>query len=204
MMKLFIILFILTLFGCSHQNEVTKEALGLDITEVQANKWTALTKQNLVHLAQVYDLEPFLFTRKIHIQPKATPHSHPILTLNTRYAEYPNKLLSALLHEELHWWASSHTKMIEKAILELRKIYPTVPLDPGARDDHSTYLHLVICYLEYVSLVNYLGEREAKKIINDFIKTDKLYPWIYTQVLEKNFAIKRTIHKFRLFPPVLR
>ncbi len=198
----FLFVFILAT-GCATKDEKTQHDLGLEITEIHPNKFTALTKQNLVHLFQVYDLDPFLYTRKIHVQSRVISKSHPILTLNTRYAEKPTKLLAALLHEELHWFAGLHSKNVNKAIAELKKIYPQVPTEGGSKSTHSTYLHMIICYLEYQSLKHYLGDKESKKLIEDMIKGDKIYPWIYTQVLYKNFAIKRVVHKYRLLPKPL-
>lgn len=198
------ILFIFLFVSCATKNQATQEDLGLEITEVRPNKWTALTKQNLVHLFQVYELDPYLYTRKIRVQSRVIPHSHPVLTLNTRYAEHPNKLLASLLHEELHWFVGGeNAKKTNKAIEELKKIYPQVPKEGGAKSTHSTYLHLIVCYLEYISIIHYLGEKEAKKMIEEMIKKDKVYPWIYTQVLYKNFAIKRVVHKYRLLPKAL-
>jgi hypothetical protein len=34
--------------------------------------------------AKKYDLNPYIFTTKIAIQSMVIPHSHPVLTLNTR------------------------------------------------------------------------------------------------------------------------
>ena len=104
-MKTLILIFSLfALFSCSLSNP--KRAIGndLEITEINPNQWTALTKKNMLMLTKDYDLEPFLFTKKINIQSRVIPHSHPILTLNTRNAEFPLKILSTWLHEEFHWF----------------------------------------------------------------------------------------------------
>jgi hypothetical protein len=33
------------------------------------------------------------------------PHSHPVLTLSDRYGGDDDFLLTAYLHEQLHWWS---------------------------------------------------------------------------------------------------
>lgn len=191
-----IFLFSVLLWGCATKKpDLTP--LGLEIVEITPNKWTAITKQNMLHLAQVYDLRPFLFTKKIHIQSQVIPHSHPVLTINTRNAEKPKKILSVWLHEELHWWALQNKKEMNLAIKELKKIYPQAP---AAK---STYLHLIICHLEMKALVFYLGEKEAREIITGIMKNDKIYPWIYYQILYKDHAIKRVVRKYKLIPPPL-
>lgn len=194
-------LIIVMTWGCATKVE-EEHPSGLNIVEVKPNKWTAIMKQNMLHLAQVYDLRPFLFTRKIRIESHVIPHSHPVLTMNTRYAEHPKKILSLWMHEELHWWLEKHPKETALAVKELKKIYPQAPKGQGANAD-STFTHLLVCYLEMRALALYVGEKESKVIIEDIMKTDKLYPWVYYQVLYKNFAIKKIIKKYKLVPPPL-
>lgn len=197
----FILLFYALLWGCATKPEELTPS-GLEIVEIGPNKWTAITKQNMLHLAQVYDLRPLLFTKKIHIQSQVIPHSHPILTINTRNAENPKKILSVWLHEELHWWALKNAKNLDLAMKELKKIYPKAPITKSTGAD-STFLHLIICHLELKALGFYVGNKEAREIITDMMKKDKIYPWIYYQVLYKDFAIKRIVKKYKLIPPPL-
>lgn len=201
MKSLLIILFLL-LSGCTSQKAALPEATGthLKITEINPNKWTALTRQDLEHLLQIYDLAPLIFTYDIHIQSRVIPHSHPILTLNTRYAERPNKLLSVFIHEQLHWWVEGKKSELTGAVAELRVLYPEVPQQGGARSVYSTYLHLIICFLEFEAINHYLGKAEASKIIKEFIEVDKIYPWIYTQVQLKNTEIAQIVNKNKLRP----
>lgn len=188
-------------WGCATK-EPESAPLGLEIVEITPNKWTAITKQNMLHLAQVYDLRPFLFTKKIHLQSQVIPHSHPVLTINTRNAENPKKILSVWLHEELHWWALQNSKNVNLAIKELKKIYPQAPATKSS-GDNSTFLHLIICHLELKALSFYLGDKEAREVITDIMKKDKIYPWIYYQILYKDHAIKRLVRKYKLIPAPL-
>lgn len=196
-----LLLFILVICGCASKIE-DEHPSGLNIVEIKPNKWTFIMKQNMLQLAQVYDLTPFLFTKTIHIESQVIPHSHPILTLNTRNAEKPKKILATWMHEELHWWMEKNPKATADAIKELKKIYPQAPKGQGASQD-STYLHLLVCYLEMRTLALYVGEKEARTIIEEIMKKDKIYPWIYYQVLYKNFAIKKLLKKHKLVPPPL-
>lgn len=197
----FILILSVMLWGCATR-EPEATPLGLEIIEITPNKWTAITKQNMLHLAQVYDLRPFLFTKKIHLQSQVIPHSHPVLTINTRNAENPKKILSVWLHEELHWWAAQNSKNIDLAIRDLKKIYPQAPATKSS-GANSTFLHLIICHLELKVLGFYLGNKEAREIITEIMKRDKIYPWIYYQILYKDHAIKRLVRKYKLIPPPL-
>lgn len=172
----------------------------LTIIELHPNRWTALTRQNLDHLMQVYDLKPFLFTNVVHIQSRVIPHSHPVLTLNSRHAEAPNKLLAVFLHEQLHWWLEPKSQEVDLAIKDLKKIYPKLPTAGVASDPHSTYLHLVVCFLEYRALAHYLGKKETTKIFKEIIEVEKVYPWIYTQVLTRYLDLRKIAVKYKLEP----
>lgn len=162
-----------------------------------------MTKQNILHLTQVYDLTPFLYTRLIHISNDITaPQSHPVLTLNTINFDKPKKILSTLLHEQIHWWMMEQKTNGALAMSELKKIYLKVPGIAGA-DKESTYLHLIICYLELKALAFYIGEKSAREVILESMTNDKIYSWIYNQVLNKDFAIKKIVAKYKLLPPPL-
>lgn len=193
-MKAILLFLFLLVYGCSSYR--TEEKVPpLTIVEVNPDKWTAITKQNLLHLTQVYDLSPFLYTKELQIDPKAVPHSHPVLTLNTRHAENPKKILSALLHEELHWWLIQNQQNTNLAVSELRKILPGHP--------ESTHLELIISYLEERAMEYYLGNKGAKEVITSLMKKDKVRPWVYYQILYNDFAIKNVVKKYNLLPPHL-
>lgn len=172
------------------------------INEINPNKWTFLLKQNLLQLSQVYDLSPFLFTKTIHVESKVIPHSHPTLTLNTRYAEAPLKLLSTFLYQEFHWWLSLNPKKTKAAILDLKKFIPNAPVTLSMGKD-STYLRILAAQLEIMSLENYLGLDEAKKIILEKITVDKQDPWVYKLVQAEEIILKKILRAHSLVPPPL-
>lgn len=201
-MRLFLlIIFILSLFSCSSEQPKRIYEDVIEITEINPNRLTAVTKQNLFHLAKVYDLKPFLYTKKIHVQSYVIPHSHPTLTINTRNVDRPHHLLATWLHEEFHWWAVEKNAETEKAIADLKKVFPKIPAG-GANNERSSYLHLMICYLEYRSLIHFLGAKEAKRVIDETIKDGKVYPWIYNEVLT-NPEIGKIVQKHKLIPAPL-
>jgi hypothetical protein len=172
------------------------------MTEVGPNKWTALTRQNLEQLLQVYDLRPYLLTLDIQIQSQAFSQTQPILTLNTRFAEQPNKLLAVFIHEQLHWWATTKSGEINKAIGEIKSLLPKVPEKELGTDENLAYLETIICFFEYKTMIQLLNKKEANKVLRDFIHTDKVNPWINTQVYLKFKAIEAVLkkHKISLIP----
>ena len=47
-------------------------------------------------------LEPWIQTREIVFERGAIPHSHPVLTLNTRHTDDDGLLISTFIHEQTH------------------------------------------------------------------------------------------------------
>lgn len=189
---------VLNFVSCASRR--SDDAPAVVITEVGPNKWTYLTKQNMLQLAQVYDLSPFLYTKKIQVQSDVHSSAFPVLTLNTKHSEDPKKILAMWLREEFHWWVRQNKVNADLAVNELKKIYPKVPTPKGS---HSIHLHLIVCYLELKAMELYLGPKEARNVTQQMMKKDKLYSWVYYQILYKNFAIKKTIEKYQLLPLAL-
>lgn len=204
--KAALILICVTLFlfsSCTSHREEKPHFHGLTISEVHPDKKTALVKQNLLHLAQVYDLRPLFFTKNIEINTHPSVPKPQTLSIDTKFAEHPNKLLSQWLHGELHFWILLNSKKSKLAVADLKKIYPRIPVEIRPGDKVSGYAHLIICYLELETLSFYLGKKESLSIISELMKKHKIFPWVYYQVINKNFVIKQVVEKHQLLPPPL-
>jgi hypothetical protein len=131
-----------------------------------------------------HDLGKWEFTDKVHIDKTAIPHSHPILTLHTRHGQKSQKdmLLSTYLHEQIHWFADENIEKTNVAIAMLKQAFPKVPVGypKGAKDEESSYLHLIVCYLEQQALREYLSETRVRAVFK-FWQNDH-YTWVYKQV----------------------
>jgi hypothetical protein len=108
-------------------------------------------------------------------------------------------LLSTFVHEELHWFVAD-SKQSDAAIKELRRLFPTVPMQgpEGANGEQSTYLHLIVGFLEYQADQELLGELEARQVM-DFWATDD-YTWVYKTILERRRGIGSAVAKYKLNP----
>jgi hypothetical protein len=153
------------------------------------------TKAQLERLLAAYDFEKYTFTHDVIVDEKAIPHSHPVLTLHTRHLDSDDELLSTYVHEQIHWYLDSHLPQTEAAEAELRKIYPKVPVGApdGARDEESTYLHRIDCYLEMQADRSLIGRERASRVMN-FWAGDH-YRWIYKTVIQDEGAIRRVIQQ---------
>jgi hypothetical protein len=156
------------------------------------------TKAQLETLLRTYDLHKWTFTNKVLIDDQAIPHSHPILTLHTRHLNSDDQLLSTYLHEQLHWWLDAKSDQTRKAEDELRKLYPKVPVGypEGARDEESTYLHLIDCYLELQADRVFIGEKRAAEVMK-FWANDH-YRWVYRTVINDEPKIAEIVSKNKL------
>jgi hypothetical protein len=157
------------------------------------------TKNQLQKIVKQYDVSKWIFTKKVLIDRDVQPpHSHPILTLNTRYLKDDELLLSTFVHEQTHWFYEEHDEQTKKAIAELKTIFPKVPVGfpDGARDEESSYLHLLVCYSEYQADKELLGELKARQVIEFW--SNHHYMWIYKQVLSEERKIAALIRKHKL------
>lgn len=158
-------------------------------------------KTGLEELLKKYDLSRYLFTKKIQVEDGVIPHSHPVLTINTSYIGKPNKLLTTFIHEQLHWWLADKDDAVNAAVAEFKKRYPTLPTDRRdlARDEYSTYMHLIVCYLELVSLREVAGNEVATEVF-DWLKGHH-YRWIYRTVLQDEAEVGAIVRKHGLMLP---
>jgi hypothetical protein len=166
----------------------------IEISPKNNSKSETQTKERLQSLLQQYDLSKWIFTRKILIEDKVIPHSHPVLTLNTK--EDGDVLLATFVHEQIHWFLSANFERTEKAKAELKAIYAEVPVGPpnGARSKESTYLHLIVNYLEYEAVRELVGEERAKAVFEG----KGYYRWIYKTVLTDSSRIKGIVERNKL------
>ena len=158
-------------------------------------------KAQLERLLKTYDMSKWIATPSIIIDEKTTiPHSHPVLTINTRHIKDDELLVSTFVHEQMHWFVDRDEKKLEAAMVELKKMFPDAPAGPpeGARDQASTYLHVGVCYLEYRALRELMGELKAKQVM-EFWSTDH-YKWVYRTVLERPRDIGTIMFKYDLVP----
>jgi hypothetical protein len=171
---------------------------GIDITLKRGSKGEVQTKDQLQRLIKTYDLAKYIFTKSVLIDEESIPHSHPVLTLSTRHIRDDELLLSTFVHEQAHWFLTQNHKNTEEAKKELRVMFSKVPVrfPEGATDEESTYLHLIVIYLEYRAGRELLGELKARQIM-DFWATDH-YTWIYKTVLERTREIGNIVFKHKL------
>ena len=148
------------------------------------------------------DLARFEYTRHVRIVPASTTHSHPILTLGTRFAESEDHLLATYLHEQMHWYlwrlGGHDHDPVAPFFDELVRRYPKAPtrLPDGARNYEQTYVHLVVCWLELNATSEFIGWDRAAALA----ETNYGYRWIYRTVVRDWEALGELFKKHRILP----
>jgi hypothetical protein len=196
MRKLLLCMMMTLLLPCGLWAQSKQSELKITLKHNSADE--AQTRSQLQRLLGLYDLSRYIFTREIVIDRGAIPHSHPVLTLSTRHLKDDDLLLSTFVHEQFHWFLTERREQTEKAKQELKSLFPKVPVGypDGAKDEDSTYLHLLVNTLEYRADRELLGELRALQVM-EFWSTDH-YRWIYRQVLSEGDKIRAVIRKYRL------
>lgn len=147
-----------------------------------------------------YELHDWLFTKRMRIDRETRiPHSHPVLTLNTRYMDDDVEALANIIHEQLHWFVLENQGALGAAIADMRQQYPDAPDGPptGARDLRSTYLHLVVCSLEHLALEEKIGRERAREALS----AKPYYTWVFATVLEDEEALRTILEKHSIVLP---
>jgi len=174
----------------------TSFAQAIKIDLAQGSERERQTKTRLEQVIASYDLRRYTFTREVMIEERAINHAFPVLTLNARFANSIDELLSSYLHEQLHWYLREHNSQQQQTIGELRRMYPNAPvgMPEGAETAYSTYGHLVDCYLEIQADRQLIGAERTQEVI----KNKGHYTWIYKTVLQDEKKIAALVASHHL------
>jgi hypothetical protein len=174
----------------------------IDIDLNHAEREAARVRELLAALRKRHDLARFEFTQHVRIMPASATHSHPVLTLGTRFADTEDLLLSTYLHEQMHWYlwhlGGPDHDPIAPFFDELVRRYPQAPtrLPEGARNYEQTYLHLVVCWLEVEAMSELVGRERAVAIAD----TQWGYRWVYRTVIADAEPLGRLYRQHGIVP----
>ncbi|MBW4691858.1 MAG: hypothetical protein KME27_08820 [Lyngbya sp. HA4199-MV5] len=155
----------------------------------------------LQDLAARFDLEPFLFTRHIRLDPSLGRGgvSHPTLSLGVMHAREPDRFLSVFLHEQMHWFlCACDLSAVDAAIEEFRLGWMNAPdssrRDEVGADEYSTYLHFAVNWLELDALSTLLGVDRDR----DVLSSHSFYRWINACILRDTDKIAHVMSRHGL------
>jgi hypothetical protein len=177
---------------------------GLTVLPVKiqtAGELESRTHEALETVLRKHDVGRYVFSEDVVIDHSVNPHSHPVITLHTRYADDPDRLLLLFVHEQLHWFLSRPELEagLTAAKSDLRTRYPDHPtqLPEGGFNADSTRLHLVLCWLELQAGRELLGDERARQIFAE----PHIYSWVYEKVLQDEPEIGEIVRRYALVVP---
>jgi hypothetical protein len=91
-------------------NDDFRYEIDLSLSKAKAEKIIECIKR----WRETHDIRRFEYTRHLRVASNETPHSHPVLTLNTQLYN-PEEILCEYLHEQMHcyperWTAPARTR----------------------------------------------------------------------------------------------
>lgn len=185
--------------GASSQQDSSPSSAAIDIQLATGSAAEQQTRQALQALLRKYDLQKYTFTRQVVIEQGAMNHSFPVLTLNVRFRDVPDNLLSSYVHEQIHWYLRNHNSQRLAAIRDLEEKYPDAPTayPAGGGSKESTYGHLVTCYLEMQADRELIGPQRTKRVIAQ----TPWYSWIWKTVVQDEPTIAAVVQAHDLAMP---
>lgn len=154
----------------------------LDVRLAHDSEGERQTRAQLLRLVGEHDVSAWLYTTDVIIDQTQIPHSHPVLTLHTRHLNEDDHLVATFVHEQFHWLEEGETlPAFRAAMADHEALFPDAPAREGggARDQESTYRHLIVCDLEFQAMTQLIGEEAARSLMASWHH----YSWIYEQVL---------------------
>jgi hypothetical protein len=155
----------------------------------------------LIALRHRFDLSSFEYCKQIRIAPTQIPFSHPHITLSS-FVFNDLGLAAMYLHEQMHWYATwfshAHPQQWREIFTRLRQRYPQVPAinAGGAQDEASTYLHLIVNWLELEAVSRFFPRDEVERHLHAM----PFYRWIYQTVIDDQQALTSLYREFGLSP----
>jgi hypothetical protein len=174
----------------------------IDVDLEHAQREADRVRNMLEALRRRHDLTRYEYTRIVRIVPGGDTFSHPMLTLGNRFAENEDTLLSTYLHEQMHWYlwylGTPERDPVAPFFDELVRRYPEAPTDlpDGARNYESTYLHLVVNWLEVAATAEFIGRQRAMAVA----EAQRTYRWIYRTVLRDWDTLQELYERHDLVP----
>lgn len=158
------------------------------------------TREQLLDLLPRYPLDKWRYTEQVRIEEGVIPHSHPILTLNTQYLRDTDHLLTDYIHEQLHWFTllEGKSQATGRAIEAFRQMYSDLPVKrpEGCGSEFSNYLHVLVCYLEYLGLGELLGADRAREVVGQ----KRYYTRVYQLALNETARIGEVVRRSDALP----
>lgn len=153
-------------------------ATGVDVRTANDTDSEKFGAEALRGVLAEHDLRRWMFTDLVLVDESIRGgFSHPLTINPGPLSTRPATALTTFLHEQLHWLQSPG---LDAATTEVSKRWPDPPpLPAGGHDAESSWLHLSVCALEYLSLIEVIGAAAAIAEL----RQHRIYAWMYEVIL---------------------
>jgi hypothetical protein len=131
----------------------------------------------LEELCRRYDLAPFVFTRRVRIEPGGSAAPTPILTLGTASVGDPPRFLAEFLAQQMDWYLRARAEAAAAAAAALAAAYPDFwpqnqALAPNAA---ALYRRLAAAWLELRAMERFLDRDDAEDALRSHDEARPVY-----------------------------
>ncbi len=125
-----------------------------------------------------HDVRRFLLTDAVWVNGEIRGgFSHPLTLSPGTLLRGPLDALTTFLHEQMHWVQGPG---LDAATTEAAERWPDPPpLPEGAHSAQSSWLHLIVCTLEYMAVGELIGSVAAAALL----RRQKHYGWMYGKII---------------------
>lgn len=165
--------------------------LPITIETKNSSKEELAQKKTLEEILEKYNCP--IFTNEVLIETGSIPHSHPVLTLNTRNTD-EFMILKTFIHEQFHWFTVLNEKY-DECIEFLKKNHIDLgDCNKTGKYPNSFWEHLIVCWNTRNFLQNNTNRTDTDFIYNQW----QAYP-LTEKYVEENFEkLKIDLEKFSM------
>lgn len=143
----------------------------------------------LEYLVQKYKAPGF--TLDVVVEKGAVPHSHPVLTLNTR-SQSDLSVLKTLIHEQFHWWVQEHPRYSECVEYLKTKYEDDGEHNKSGKHPNSYWEHIIVCFNTRNYLKAILSNDEVEAVYGEW----QAYPTLEKHIGENFNGFEKQLKQF--------
>lgn len=133
------------------------------------------------------------FTELVLVEEKVIPHSHPVLTLNTRSKDKLD-ILKTLVHEQFHWYVSNHSKYNECIALLKTRYVDDGEHNKSGKHPNSYWEHIIVCFNTRNHLAKILTPEEIEYVYSLW----QAYPTLEQSIATNYDEYKKVLEDFEI------
>jgi hypothetical protein len=134
-----------------------------------------------------YDVAPFVFTKRVRIDPGGAAKPHPVLTLGTDNIGDPPLFLAEFFSQQMHWFLAARGEAASQAVAALEAGFPDFHGQNRelAESPAALFRLVAAAWLELQAMRRFFGEDD----VEDALRSHDTARPVYRLVLRHEEAI---------------